>query len=96
MSFFSIKPSSGFWATPSSGGLLRTAFSKWLLTNHGATYRQTIKEQQSRENATNFQTNIEQATALSATDTPLVGIVGGGFAGLYAGIILQSLGIEWK
>ncbi|KGL63368.1 flavin monoamine oxidase family protein [Polaribacter sp. Hel1_85] len=71
-------------------GSVRKAFSEWLIENHGSDYETTINKQRARKKATQFKASIDSVKK----DKPLVGIVGGGFAGLYAGLILQSLNIE--
>jgi monoamine oxidase len=73
---------------------LRSAYSRWLHVNHGATYRKIVKEQRSRVHAAHFKDTLHLCSHLEPTREPLVGIVGAGFAGLFAGLILQSLGIE--
>jgi len=39
---------------------------------------------------------IASGTDRNIKEKPLIGIIGGGFAGMYAGLILQSLGIEFE
>ncbi len=80
--------------TPNAG--IRSAFSNWILAHYGANFRKEIIRQRSRKNADVFKQKISSADPSKTTDIPLVGIVGGGFAGLYAGLILQSLGIEFE
>jgi monoamine oxidase len=65
-------------------GTLRSAFSRWLLENHGDAYRQTLAQQRGRAPGLRLKASAAE---------PMVGIAGGGFAGLFAGLILQSLGI---
>lgn len=77
-----------------SGGSLRSAFARWILANHGATYRAALERQRARPNARRFRDSFEAGKREADADRPLVGIVGGGFAGLFAGLILRSLGIE--
>lgn len=79
---------------PSKGGGVRSAFSHWLLTNYGQSYRKELQRLQLRSEAARFKQQLNSANPDEPTDIPLVGIVGGGFAGLFAGLILQSLGIE--
>ncbi|WP_063902139.1 FAD-dependent oxidoreductase [Burkholderia ubonensis] len=75
---------------------LGAAFSNWILANHGATYRARIDLQRAKA-AEVRATRGAAAYKLSAkADAPQVGIVGGGFAGMFAGLILQSLGIEFE
>jgi len=82
-------------ATPNVGSL-RSAFSRWVLANHGSDYRSTVGRQRSREQAQRFLREFEDCSPENSTKDPMVGIVGGGFAGLFAGLILQSLGIEFE
>ncbi|WP_044397843.1 FAD-dependent oxidoreductase [Lacinutrix sp. Hel_I_90] len=93
MSFLSFQPQQ----QPSKilrkkAGTARKAFSEWLLETYGGDYEKSINAQRARKNATNLKASITS----KAVEQPLVGIVGGGFAGLYAGLILQSLGIEFE
>jgi monoamine oxidase len=81
-------------SVPTSAGSLRSAFANWLLVNHGSSYRAEVKRQRARPKARNFNEIISSSSRSETAGEPLVGIVGGGFAGLYAGLILQSLGIE--
>ncbi len=90
MSFLSFKPTDA--TVPATGKSVRSAFSQWLLANYGADYRITIKNNSQRPNARLFNGVLQSASTHNPTE-PLVGIVGGGFAGLFSGIILQSLGI---
>ncbi|WP_299764583.1 FAD-dependent oxidoreductase [uncultured Dokdonia sp.] len=71
-------------------GSMRNAFSDWLIKNHGENYASELSKQRSQTKSGLTKLRGSQQT----TDTPVVGIVGGGFAGLYSGLILQSLGIE--
>lgn len=73
-------------------GSIKNAFAEWLIKNHGETYLETIQQQRNREKANYFKAAISS----QEKKEPLVGIVGGGFAGLYAGLILQSLEIEFE
>ncbi|MCZ6674828.1 MAG: FAD-dependent oxidoreductase, partial [Verrucomicrobia bacterium] len=93
MSYISLNSATSTTSSPLSG-TLRSAFSRWLLANAGSSYRREITRQGSRQNANNFNQIISSSSQSNPTAEPLVGIVGGGFAGLYAGLILQSLGIE--
>lgn len=93
MSYLSFNSSSLDKAT-ASAGKLRSTFSHWLLTNHGSSYWQEITRQRSRPEAQYFNQILSESSPERPIQEPLVGIVGGGFAGLYAGLILQSLGIE--
>ncbi len=77
-------------------GGVRAAFSKYLLANYGASLAKELSRQRSREKADFFKKIIAEASISKPTNIPIVGIVGGGFSGLYAGLILQSLGIEFE
>ena len=77
-----------------SSGSVRKAFSQWLIDNYGENYQTELKKQRSRKQAGKFKQALETPQSLRGVQAPMVGIVGGGFAGLYAGLILQSLGIE--
>ena len=92
MSFLSFKPTAA--VVPAKSGTLRTAFSQWLLTNYGANYRANIQQQRARAQAQRFKADIEASNPEHPSHIPMVGIIGGGFAGLFSGLILQSLGIE--
>jgi len=95
MSYLSFNsPSSSSKETPAQAGGVRSAFSRWLLANHGSSHRKEIKRQRDRKDGKHFKQILSASSRLNPTEEPLVGIVGGGFAGLYAGLILQSLGIE--
>jgi hypothetical protein len=78
------------------GSSLRGALSNWILTNHGEGYRTEVARQRARPEAAFFKSQVGSANLAAPTPLPLVGIVGGGFAGLYAGLILQSLGIDFE
>lgn len=92
MSYYTFKPSNT--PAPVSAGSARSAFSRWLLANHGSSYFATVEKHRSRPNAGRFQQDFSADSPATPTAEPLVGIVGGGFAGLFAGLLLQSLGIE--
>ena len=73
-------------------GKARKAFSEWLIENYGTDYEKSLMHQRSLKMAP----EVTKAITTDAIQKPLVGIIGGGFAGLYAGLILQSLGIEFE
>ncbi|KAG0000571.1 hypothetical protein BGZ79_005772 [Entomortierella chlamydospora] len=77
-------------------GSLRAAHARWILDNHGANYRAKIKTQRRNAAESRVRRGTTANNLAAMTDRPQVGIVGGGFAGLYAGLILQSLGIEFE
>lgn len=76
----------------SSKGSMRKAFSDYLIKNHGDDFASELKKQRAHPKSNLSKLRSSQRSS----DAPLVGIVGGGFAGLYAGLILQSLGIEFE
>ena len=80
----------------SASGSLKSAFSKWLIKNYGTNYKRTIQSQRERAKQRHFKHGISTCSQTEPTSKPVVGIVGGGFAGLYSGLILQSLGIEFE
>jgi len=70
---------------------VRKAYADWIITNHGQEYTKELERLQNREIHTALKSQItEKATA------PVVGIIGGGVAGLYAGLMLQSIGVEFE
>src|SRR5689334_17213962 len=91
MSYLSFK--SSLPAEPAAGSL-RSAFARWLLANHGSAHRATKHRHHTRANARRFKQELDTSTREQTTGRPLVGIIGGGFAGLFSGLLLQSLGIE--
>lgn len=65
---------------------LHQEYKKYIIKNYvNITDNQTKKLNSERKLIGSYQ-----------KDKPLVGIIGGGFAGIYAGLILQSLGIEFE
>ncbi|MDA9774414.1 FAD-dependent oxidoreductase [Saprospiraceae bacterium] len=74
---------------------LRKAFSEWIIENHGQDYIEELVRQRGRKENAGLKRMLSR-DAKKVDDQPLVGIVGGGFAGMYAGLILQSLGIEFE
>lgn len=77
-------------------GSIYKAFSKWILENYGSGYRETLLNQRAKKEASLLKSLKVAPPTAAAPQVPLVGIVGGGFAGMYAGLILQSLGIEFE
>ncbi|AQS93178.1 amine oxidase [Polaribacter sp. BM10] len=71
---------------------VRNAFSEFLIENYGKDYQSIVEKHRSRPKANHFNEHINSEKA----DKPIVGIIGGGFAGLYSGLILQSLNIEFE
>ncbi len=101
MSYLSFKPtdhtlteSPSKKAASNSEGSARKAFSKWLLERYGDDYIVEIQRQRSRKEASHFKDRFTAKPGSKQAQQPIVGIIGGGFAGLYSGLILQSLGIE--
>lgn len=74
-------------STKKQQGSVKRAFSDWIIENYGSDYLESLGKLQSSKGAKRFKAGLESGE-------PMVGIVGGGFAGMYAGLILQSLGIE--
>ena len=69
---------------------LREAYEDWVIENHGEEYTDELKRLQEKA----IQEDL-QAHFTGDSDQPVVGIIGGGVAGLYAGLMLQSLDIEF-
>jgi monoamine oxidase len=74
---------------------MRRAFSAWLLKKYGKDYQETLMQQRARPANAALKMELGKAAKGKAAE-PMVGIVGSGFAGMYAGLILQSLGIEFE
>jgi len=95
MSYLSFKPGKNpSRRSKKSSGSVRKAFSDWILENYGSDYVKEIENQRSRKEGHYFKRSFSEKPSERKSEVPLVGIVGGGFAGLYSGLILQSLGIE--
>ncbi|SFU84228.1 FAD-dependent oxidoreductase [Pseudoduganella namucuonensis] len=95
MSYLSFDASAARPAAPA--GSLRSAYSNWLIANNGGRYRATVKAQLTRANLRRQQAALTAASpgdAAGEAKIGTIGIVGGGFAGLFSGLILQSLGID--
>jgi monoamine oxidase len=75
-------------------GSVRKAFSDWLLKEYGQNYAVELQRQQDRPSVQKFRSKMLGDAKVGEPEVPTVGIIGGGFAGLYSGLILQSLGIE--
>ena len=91
MSYLSFNPEKKSSKTVKKrSGSVRKAFSEWLIETYGSEYEKTLNNQRSRKKATSLRASVTS----EESKEPMVGIVGGGFAGLYAGLILQSLNIE--
>ncbi|MEO0790585.1 MAG: FAD-dependent oxidoreductase, partial [Bacteroidota bacterium] len=97
MSYFSTKPTipeikekikkvKSKESSPSA----KKAFSDFILKRYGESYREELKQQRAQKVSKKLLTKLEDPSDTTTT----VGIIGGGFAGMYAGLILQSLGIE--
>ena len=67
----------------------KRAFSDWIIKNHGEDYIKELKKQRSRKAPKSLMKKLSDPL-----DKTTVGIIGGGFAGMYAGLILQSLDID--
>ncbi len=81
--------------TPPTRPNMRKAFSEWLIKNYGSDYQKTLLQQRSKNKRLMRKSGFS-LEAKEEAGQPVVGIVGGGFAGMYAGLILQSLGIEFE
>lgn len=68
---------------------LTLALSSWMLQHYGDSYTRELRTQQKSVAATKLRQRF-------AAEPLVVGIVGGGFAGLFAGLLLQSIGIEFQ
>ena len=75
---------------PDESLTLREAYEDWIIENHGEQYTDELKRLQEKA----IQEDL-QAHFTGDSDQPVVGIIGGGIAGLYAGLMLQSLDIEF-
>jgi monoamine oxidase len=91
MSVFTFKPSH-VASQPQARGV-RSAFARWIHANHGSALRAVRQEHQKQRHAKAQRSKAPRPGAVDSKK-PLVGIVGGGFAGLFSGLILQSLGLE--
>lgn len=67
----------------------KKAFSDWIIKNYGSDYIEELKKQRSKKAPKKLFEKLSDPL-----DKTTVGIIGGGFAGLYAGLILQSLDID--
>ena len=67
----------------------KKAFSDFIIKKHGTDYLQELKKQRAKKAPKSLFKKLQDPL-----DKTTVGIIGGGFAGLYAGLILQSLGID--
>lgn len=74
-----------------SKGSIRKAFSDFLLENYGETYSETLEQQME---SAKVSTDTMASESIEQEEPLMVGIIGGGFAGMYAGLILQSLDID--
>ena len=97
MSYFSSKPGKeSLDKAKKVKGSVRKAFSDYIIKNYGDDYKETLLKQRKKTEDIGL---IKKQILLTPEETdtkPLVGIIGGGFAGMYAGLILQSLGIEFE
>lgn len=70
---------------------VREAYEDWIIENYGEEYTSELQRLRDKVIHENL-----QADFTGDGDEPVVGIVGGGLAGLYAGLMLQSLDIEFE
>jgi monoamine oxidase len=90
MSYLSGKPSKlNLRKKSKSSRSAKKAFSDWIIKNHGADYVKELKKQRLRKAPDKLLKKLSDPL-----DKTTIGIIGGGFAGLYAGLILQSLDID--
>lgn len=75
-----------------ASGSVKKAFSQWIIENYGENYTKELSNQRSKVDGKRYKSTFLDAS--EKPKIPTVGIIGGGFAGLYSGLILQSLGIE--
>ncbi len=68
---------------------VKKAFSDWIIKHHGSDYMNELNSQRSQKKPKKLLQKLSDPL-----DKTTVGIIGGGFAGLYSGLILQSLGID--
>lgn len=73
----------------SKKGSAKKAFSDYIIKNHGENYQAALKKQRAQKAPEKLLTKLKDPL-----DKTTIGIIGGGFAGMYAGLILQSLGID--
>jgi len=78
-------------SNPDESLTLREAYQNWVIENHGEEYTDELKRLQEKD----IQEDLK-AHFTGDSDQPVVGIIGGGVAGLYAGLMLQSLDIEFE
>lgn len=90
MSYFSSKPMKlAVKKKSKSPRSVKKAFSDYIIKNHGGDYLEELKKQRAQKAPKKLLKRLKDPL-----DDVTVGIIGGGFAGLYAGLILQSLGID--
>lgn len=75
----------------SDAASVREAYEDWVIENYGEEYTKEIQRLQDKSIQKDLQSHFT-----GDSDTPVVGIIGGGISGLYAGLLLQSLGIEFE
>lgn len=70
---------------------LRKAYSNWIIENYGQEYTAELDRLENRSIHPELTSNFSKES-----ETPVVGIIGGGITGLYAGLMLQSIGVEFE
>jgi len=68
---------------------VKKTLSDWIIKHHGEQYKTNLTKQRSAKRPEEL-----EAKLCDPSDDTKVGIIGGGFAGMYSGLILQSLGID--
>lgn len=92
MSYLNIQPNTnGLERKNKKSKSAKKAFSDFIIQRHGENYLQTLKKQRTRKMPKKLLEKLQ-----NPLDNNTVGIIGGGFAGMYAGLILQSLGIDFE
>ena len=74
---------------PKSSRSAKKAFSDYIIKNNGSEYLRKLKKQRKQKAPKKLLDSLKDPL-----DSTTVGIIGGGFAGLYAGLILQSLDVD--
>ncbi len=69
----------------------RKTYSDWIIKNHGQEYTKELERLQNKKIHSELKSQITENS-----NTPVVGIIGGGITGLYAGLMLQSIGVEFE
>ena len=83
MSYLSFSPENQLTKeTIKNKGSVKRAFSEWIIQKYWSDYKKEVRKQKTARSRS-------RSPSLPLEETK-VGIIGGGFAGMYAGLILQS------